>query len=295
MKAIFLLLALPAAAATVLDPADSAATDQNYRDEALLYPAVGNTNRNLNGSGVLIGDRWVLTAGHIAIGKAGSSFTLGGISYQVESTILHPAYTSSPQLSSDLGLLYLSTAVGNVTPALMYQFTDSLGPIGMEATWVRNGFGGNGTTGGTFGNTLAYRAFTNVIDVPGDHPDYEGLPARTFLADFDKPDGSTNNPSSAGSATRLEGNLAPGDSGGGVFVTIGGESYLVGVNSYRSDLDSTPFGGNSAYGSLSGATDLRFFHDWIFANTGIRPVPEPSAPLLALLGLAGLARRRRRV
>lgn len=273
-------------AATIIAPSDDPlVTAQMYRDEAALYPSVGKvTGSGLSGSGVLISDRWVLTAGHISFGKTSGTFAIGGINYAIQSSITHPSYSfgSNP---FDLGLLYLSAAIPAAEAATMIRFGEPNAILGSEATWVGHGLTGTGLTGAQA--PLEFRAFTNIIDVMG--PAY-GLTATSFVSDFDRPDGSTNANSSSPAATRLEGNVASGDSGGGVFVTVDGIRYLAGISSYTGRFGP---GAASSYGSISGATNVELFHAWILDQTGISAVPEPgSLSVLCLGGLLALRRRR---
>jgi secreted trypsin-like serine protease len=273
-------------ASTILAPADAPlVTAQMYLDEAALYPMVGKVaGSGLSGSGVLISDRWVLTAGHISYGKTNTaSFNIGGVNYAVESSITHPSYSfgSNP---FDLGLLYLSAPVPTLAAAAMIHFDAPNSILGREATWVGHGLTGTGLTGAQA--PFAFQAFTNIIDVMG--PAY-GLTETSFVSDFDRPNGSTNATQSSPTATRLEGNVTSGDSGGGVFVTVNGIRYLAGISSYTGRFGP---GAASSYGSISGATNLDLFHSWIFDKTSITAVPEPST--LWLLGIGSLSMLRRR-
>ncbi|MGL4400235.1 MAG: trypsin-like serine protease [Luteolibacter sp.] len=278
----------PTLASTIIAPTDDpAVTAQMYRDEAALYPMVGKVSGSgLNGSGVLISDRWVLTAGHIAFRRTSGTFNVGGVDYTISRSITHPNYVfgSNP---FDLGLLYLSGPVSAVSAASMIQLGGPNSILGREATWVGTGLTGTGLTGAQA--PLEFRAFTNVIDVIGTA---YGLTETSFVADFDRPDGSTNSDPllSSPTATRLEGNVASGDSGGGVFITEGGIDYLVGINSYTGRFGP---GAASSYGSISGANNLELFHSWILDQTGISAVPEPgSLWILCLASLLGLRRWR---
>jgi len=258
---------------------------QAYRDEATLYPMVGKVSgQGLSGSGVLISDRWVLTAGHIAGFKTGGKFTIGGADYLIQSHITHPSNTTF-STSYDVGLLYLAAPVSGIETAVMLGFGTPGALLGREATWVGHGITGTGLSD-VRGNP-EIRAFTNIID--GTTPS-SGLPEPSFFADFDNPDGTSNSLNSSALPTRLEGNVTPGDSGGGVFITIDGAPFLIGTNSYTSGFAP---GLNSKYGSISGAADLQMFHPWIFETSGISAIPEVGTlGLFALGGMLTWMRRR---
>jgi hypothetical protein len=279
----FFCLDAIARSATILDPSEAPVTDQQYRDLGATFPSVGQVaGPSLSGSGTYIGGRWVLTAGHIAFGKTSGTFSLAGSSYSIIRAITFPGWSLGSDFN-DIGLIELSSEVPGVTPALMIELTDDTTLLGQTATWVGYGQGGTGLTGAT-GVPGTLRGFTNVIDAFG--PTL-GVVESSMIADFDRPDGSKN--SIAGSnpfPSALEGNVAPGDSGGAVFWGGG----LVGVISYRARIAGDP-SSNSDYGELSGASRLSRFTDWITEQTEIAAVPEPSMAALLAIGSLGWLRR----
>jgi hypothetical protein len=281
----FFCIDATARAVTILDPSEAPILDQEYRDLGANHPSVGQASGPaLSGSGPYIGGRWVLTAGHIAFEKTSGSFSLGGSSYPIIRGITFPGWSLGSD-SNDIGLIELSSEIPGVTPALMIQLADDSILLGQTTTWVGYGQGGTGLTGST-GLPGTLRGFTNVID--GFGPTL-GLVESSMITDFDRPDGSKN--SIAGSnplPSALEGNVAPGDSGGAVFWGDG----MVGVISYRARLADDPFS-NSDYGELSGASRLSRFTDWISEQTDIAAVPEPSVAGLLAVGWIGWLRRRR--
>jgi len=283
LVAVFILLGTVASeASTILDAADApGVSDADYQALGALFPSVGRVDGNgfLDGSGVLIGDRWVLTAGHIGAFATSAIFTIGGANYSSTNISIAPGYVFSFSAGAhDLALIELSNPVVGVMPVEMFGFGSPTDVLGREATWVGFGIGGTGLSGQVPG-LVAKRGFTNVIDSMGQF----GLPGTAFVADFDRPGGTDNSdPGSDPNPTSLEGNVTPGDSGGGVFVKIGEVSYLVGINRFQGALapDVTRDGD---YGDLSGATNLGLYAVWIESVSGIRAVPEPGVVVLLLL------------
>jgi len=108
--------------------------------------------------------------------------------------------------------------------------------------------------------------------------------------DFDNPHNAADNGFGSATPLTLEGCVAPGDSGGGVFITIGSQTYLEGVISFVASIDGNS---NSDYGDASGFGRVSAFIPWITST-----IPEPSASTLLVAG-AGLGmlfgRRRRQV
>lgn len=258
-------------AATIRDDRpDSAyrnlAGSSEYQSVGIFANADGYT-----GCGILIAPDWVLTAAHLFLGAGSGSFTINGSTYASSQLIIHPDWRSANVLAgSDFGLVHLNTPVNSLTPARLYTGSAESGSVG---TFVGFGLTGTGLTGANrFDNQK--RAFQNVMD--GDF----GLPSLLLGSDFDNPHNAADSHFGDATPLDLEGVVAGGDSGGGVFGTFNGQSYLVGVVSVVVSIDGSS---DSDYGDMTGFGRVSSFTSWI---GGYVPsaVPEPSAPALMTLG-----------
>jgi hypothetical protein len=297
-------LAGPAARAVTIraDMSDSSYTSLAANS---LYASVGRfdgttSSSGFIASGTLIAPDWVLTAGHVVDHATSLKFTIGGSSYS-GSGIANPSWTGDLFAGYDIGLVHLNSAVANVKPAARYTGSAERYQVG---TAVGYGMTGTGITGSIKFDGKK-RAAQNAIDTLQN--------SRLFLSDFDNPRTSWDNFMGSSQPLNLEGLIAPGDSGGGVFITTNAGTFLTGVNSFAAAWDGKV---NSDYGDVSGHTRVSAFNSWIDSVIGgsramaggsglttsgaARPlsetVPEPSTVVLLLMAAAAMlaARRLRR-
>ncbi len=250
------------------------------------YDSVGRVTYSVgsgSGSGVLIGQDWYLTAGHVVYSNylnntpGNVQFTVGGNTYVADQIVLHPGYVNNlSENGNDLALVRLSSVVSNVTPASLYT---SGGEIGQTATIVGFGRTGTGLTGATVGTNVK-RAGTNVLDTTGD-TFASGWSSNVALSDFDYP-GQPYSTWGSSTPTALEYLVAEGDSGGGVFVDFGSGPVLAAISSFLLSNNDGVFPG---YGDGMGATRLSGHAAWIAETLA---VPEPSTLVLAIVGLLAI-------
>jgi hypothetical protein len=248
------VLALPTAAAAIVIRHD--VPDARYRVPDDFFPPLADLP--VEGQGVLIAPRWVVTAGH-AVAWQGAPIpevTIAGRPRAVARVIFHPDF-SLPQVPDrgpaapwvakflelkDIALIQLAEPVHDVKPAVLYPGPEQ----GKVAEIIGKGATGDGLTGQAADaphRTVLRRAFNRIESADG--------PWLTYR--FDR----------GAEALPLEGVMANGDSGGPVLIEDHGVWKLAAVASWKrwdGDLADLKAG---LYGLTNYQTRLAWYRPWI--------------------------------
>lgn len=248
----------------------SALTDEYSSTVGKIYETTP-LGTNL-GSGTIITSKssgtWILTAAHVVEDATSIDFLINNHTYSAESWEYY-SYVTDDDIASagtgDIGLIYIAGSIADVEPATLFDGTTS-SLLGSIATFTGYGCTGDGISGFDENAYGTFHAVNNTLNTTAADEWGSSSSDSVLLSDFDSPPGFHGN-SSMGSPTPLdlEGLTAPGDSGGGVFATIGGITYLVGVNSFGTSNDPEI---DSDYGDIAGTVSVCDYLDWILGITG---------------------------
>lgn len=222
-------------------------------------------------SGVVIGSRHVLTAGHVPGQPAHTKFqlNLGGPPHviPVAGVYRHPRFKNFDprQPRDDLAVLVLAEDVPAGVPTYRLHHGDI--DAGTVLTFVGYGGSGDGNEGTTVpGSPDVKRVGRNAADAFAQ--DAFGI-KRVFYLDFDGP-GAENLVGGEGLGNAVESSFAGGDSGSPSFLCEGGTGdrcagghwVVAGINTFVSAPAGRP-GKPGTFGTLGGGMVVSAYVDWI--------------------------------
>lgn len=222
--------------------------DAEYVVPNAEYPAIVDLIAQGDCIGTLVHESYLLTVAHCATDlTVGASLDVNGVAHSVAEVILHPSWQDRDEF--DIAMVRFDAPVTGVVPIQLYRGADELGSV---VTIVGRGVTATGLVGEAGAQEDArLRRATNVVTAVN-----EQFIEIVFERDQE-----------AG-ITELEGVGAAGDSGCPVFIEVGGERYLAGLNSYGDEANASSVG---AYGSRDYQTRVSRFLDWLDGIVGTWP------------------------
>jgi hypothetical protein len=172
---------------------------------------------------------------------------------------MHPDYTgfSNPALNDDMAIITLVEPLPAgipIYPVFRGEVADA-----ETVTFVGYGDSGQGNTGVTVDASLSVkRSGANAADLYYNDDEAQGT-LEVWEADFDGPNGTTNCLGDLTLGNQIETSSAPGDSGGPVFVTVGGQRQVWGTSTYV----SACFSPYTFFGGSTGGMIISAYLPWI--------------------------------
>jgi hypothetical protein len=222
-------------------------------------------------SGSLVGGgSYILTAAHCVTGESGTLSATGisidfantGLTLSAVTYLVDPIWNGSITNGGDLALIALSTPVTSIGSYMLDTTASAVGDTVTLAGYGLTGVGSTGSVANTFGTLYVGQ---NIY--LGTYSDAPTVYAYGF--------------NSSGPEAVM---IAPGDSGGGAFVDVGGTLELAGVHDFITctQMNCTP---NSSFGQLGGDTSIYADAPWLDSIL----VAEPASLAIMATGLAGMA------